>query len=67
MPTPYEILPIELAVYEWLALDNMLTTAVACKNTVQAKWAARALRKRRVPPEQMERITKNIKSVLGEK
>ena len=67
MPTPYEILPIELAVYEWLALDNMLTTAVACKNTVQAKWAARALRKRKVPPEQMERITKNIKSVLGEK
>ena len=67
MPVPQEILPIELAVYEWMALDTLMIVAAACGDTVWARWAAKALRKRRVPKDDAERIKENIEAILGKK
>ena len=67
MPVPQEVLPIELAVYEWMALDTLLIAAAACGDKIWAQWAAKALRKRKVPPDNAERIKENIEATIGKK
>jgi glycosyltransferase involved in cell wall biosynthesis len=67
MTRPDEVLPVELAVYEWMALDTLMIVAAACGDTIWAKWAAKALRKRKVPKDDAERIKENIESILGRK
>ena len=67
MTRPDEVLPVELAVYEWMALDTLLIVAAACGDNVWARWAAKALRKRKVPLDNVLRIKENIDATIGKK
>lgn len=65
LPKPTtEVLPVSLATYEWMALDEYLTAAAKANNIVEARVAARKLAKRTVPDEQRARIEKNCNAVL---
>ena len=64
MPFPAEILMVDVGVYEWAALDDVLGCALMCGAITDARWAARKLKQRTIPKSEQDRINGNIELAL---
>jgi glycosyltransferase involved in cell wall biosynthesis len=62
-----DILPVDLACYEWAALDIWMVCANECGSVADTKAAARILIKRKLPDAERERIMGNCNRVLNPK
>jgi len=64
IPLPAEILPAQVEIYEWIALDEWLGLSIITNNIPEARKAAKRLRKARLPESERVRILANCDLVL---